>query len=380
MKSLSMGVELDDTSPTQPRARRARTATASQRQQYTTTVFPFLEHRLHRRARGGSVQVQYNPDGPVPKVLEEGAGCRRRRRRGALGGVGAGADAGSSCRTRGRADRVHAVRRAVVAGARRFGLLLRRGGRGGRRASRSRVRGGVGAGGIGGPEPEATGPRLVVMASNLYLGQADARAVLRIAREHDVDVWSVQELRPGLMRQLDRRAPRTCSRSACWTRARARRAQACCRGRAEGGRHLAQPQGHAEPEVELRVAGAPPVRLKAVHPSPPVNATAAPFWQDALAALPGSDGRGDVQILAGDFNATLDHAELRGLLGRGYTDAADAIGKGSSGPGRRCAGGLADDDRPRARRQARQGREGRGGRVPGSDHRAVIATLRLPKA
>jgi endonuclease/exonuclease/phosphatase family metal-dependent hydrolase len=57
---------------------------------------------------------------------------------------------------------------------------------------------------LGGPKPRAAGPRLVVMTSNLYLGQADARAVLRIARERDVDVLSVQELRPGLMRRLDR--------------------------------------------------------------------------------------------------------------------------------------------------------------------------------
>ena len=34
------------------------------------------------------------------------------------------------------------------------------------------------------------------MTSNVYLGSADKRAVLRIAREHDVDVLSLQELRP----------------------------------------------------------------------------------------------------------------------------------------------------------------------------------------
>ena len=75
--------------------------------------------------------------------------------------------------------------------------------------------------------------------------------------------------------------------------------------------------------------GAPPVRVKAVHPAPPVNARRrARSGASALAALPGADGRGDVQILAGDFNATLDHAELRALLDRGYIDAADAVGEG----------------------------------------------------
>ena len=33
-----------------------------------------------------------------------------------------------------------------------------------------------------------------------------------------------------------------------------------------------------------------------------------------------------MRILAGDFNATLDHAELRRLIGRGYHDAAEQAG------------------------------------------------------
>src|SRR4051794_8144911 len=56
---------------------------------------------------------------------------------------------------------------------------------------------------VGGPEPEADGPRLVVMTSNLLRGQADERAALQIAREHDVDVWSVQELAPDFARRLN---------------------------------------------------------------------------------------------------------------------------------------------------------------------------------
>ena len=32
--------------------------------------------------------------------------------------------------------------------------------------------------------------------------------------------------------------------------------------------------------------------------------------------------------MAGDFNATLDHRELRALLDRGWIDAADAVGAG----------------------------------------------------
>jgi hypothetical protein len=137
-------------------------------------------------------------------------------------------------------------------------------------------------------------------------------------------------------------------------------------------------KGHAQPEVELAVPGAPPVRIKAVDPSPPVDARATPGWRSALAALPGSDGRGDVRILAGDFNATLDHPELRDLLGRGCTDAADA-GLVWTWPQLRrhrapplTIDHVQVDERVRVERVTVV-------RVPGSDHRAVIATLRLTR-
>jgi endonuclease/exonuclease/phosphatase family metal-dependent hydrolase len=138
--------------------------------------------------------------------------------------------------------------------------------------------------------------------------------------------------------------------------------------------------GHAEPEVLLDVRGAPPVRVKAVHPAPPVDPIAAPRWRDALAALPGADGRGDVRILAGDFNATLDHAELRRLLGRGYTDAADAVGKGwlwtwPALPRRALP--ITIDHILVDKRVAVE--DVTVVRVPRTDHRAVVATLRLPR-
>jgi endonuclease/exonuclease/phosphatase family metal-dependent hydrolase len=110
---------------------------------------------------------------------------------------------------------------------------------------------------------------------------------------------------------------------------------------------------------------------------------ATPEWRRRLAALPGADERGDVQILAGDFNATLDHPEFRELLDRGYIDAADAVGEGwtptwPAHPRRRGALPLTIDHvlvdrRVRVERVTVVG-------VPRSDHRAVIAVLRLPAA
>jgi endonuclease/exonuclease/phosphatase (EEP) superfamily protein YafD len=234
---------------------------------------------------------------------------------------------------------------------------------------------------VAGPDPDAGGPRLVVMTSNVWLGHADAAAVLRIAREHRVDVLSLQELRPEQMAKLDRLGAKT---------AYPYRAVEPGEGASGTGVLSRLPllamdttpdrTGHAEPEVLLEVPGAPPVRLKAVHPAPPVNGVAAPTWRAALAALPGSDGRGDVQILAGDFNATLDHPELRKLLGRGYTDAADATGKGWiwTWPAlRRRALPITIDHVLVDERVEVENVEVV--RVPRTDHRALVATLRLPR-
>jgi endonuclease/exonuclease/phosphatase (EEP) superfamily protein YafD len=234
---------------------------------------------------------------------------------------------------------------------------------------------------VAGPDTDAQGPRLVVMTANVWLGHADPRALLRIAREHDVDVLSLQELRPEQMAKLDRvGAKATFPYRSVEPGEGASGTGVLSRLPVLATDTTPDITGHAEPEVLLDVRGAPPVRLKAVHPAPPVNSVAAPRWQDALAALPGSDGRGDVRILAGDFNATLDHVELRRLLGRGYIDAADAAGKGWiwTWPAlpRRALPITIDhilvDERVEVEDVVVV-------RVPRSDHRAVIATLRLPK-
>ena len=136
-------------------------------------------------------------------------------------------------------------------------------------------------------------------------------------------------------------------------------------------------------DVRIAVPGAPPVRITSVHPRPPVHRTATPAWRRALAALPDSDSRGDVQILAGDFNATFDHPEFRALLDRGYIDAADAVGHGlkptwPAPPRQRRALPLTIDHilvdrRVRVERVTIV-------QIERSDHRAVIAELRLPSA
>ena len=145
------------------------------------------------------------PKGVCPSSLAR-VRTGRGGRRAAVGRVGAAAHARRRVAvSAGGADRVHAVRRADVAaaGGARAGAAA-----GAWRCWRGWPRGALGVAmvprAVAGPRPEADGPRLVVMTSNLWLGSADVPALLRIAREHDVDVLSVQELRPKTVARLER--------------------------------------------------------------------------------------------------------------------------------------------------------------------------------
>ncbi|HEX2314043.1 MAG TPA: endonuclease/exonuclease/phosphatase family protein, partial [Thermomonospora sp.] len=104
-----------------------------------------------------------------------------------------------------------------------------------------------------------------------------------------------------------------------------------------------------------------------------------PEWEAGVSALPPAPSSGPPRILAGDFNATLDHAHLRRVLSRGYADAADRAGKGLV-PTWGLSGGtrspLTIDHVLVDRRCAV--REVRVYDLDGSDHRAVYADLRLP--
>jgi endonuclease/exonuclease/phosphatase family metal-dependent hydrolase len=158
--------------------------------------------------------------------------------------------------------------------------------------------------------------------------------------------------------------------------------------------------------------------VESVHPAAPYALGVLDDWRADLAAQPAAaqpgpvqdgpvqDGSiqdgpvrdGPIRVLAGDFNATLDHALLRRLLATGYRDAAATVGAGLAGTWPACArswGSL---------RSFLAGRvdalpcrpvppvvidhvlaDRRVGivavsvhRLPGSDHRAVLAVLSLP--
>ncbi len=101
-------------------------------------------------------------------------------------------------------------------------------------------------------------------------------------------------------------------------------------------------------------------------------------WSRGLGSLP-NPGSGPMRVVAGDFNATLDQSEFRDLLDRGYRDAADARGDGliptwpAAGPQLPppiTIDHVLVDDRAGVEDYSVHD-------LPGSDHRAVFASLAL---
>jgi hypothetical protein len=230
--------------------------------------------------------------------------------------------------------------------------------------------------------PPLGGTRLRVATVSLRLGLVAPGPVLDLVRRHRVDVLAVQELTPraeaalrgaGIdvllpnAHVLPARAGRVPSASgAVWSRL-----PVSDRSEVRG--------GFEQPTVRLCVGGGPGVELTSVHTVPPAaSPTAVRGWTRDLAALP-RPAPDVLRVLAGDFNATFDHAALRAVLDLGYDDAARVTGQG-----------LAWTWRPLRLRFPRlvldhvlvDPRIGVASvdvvPVSGSDHRAVIAELVLP--
>jgi endonuclease/exonuclease/phosphatase (EEP) superfamily protein YafD len=223
------------------------------------------------------------------------------------------------------------------------------------------------------------GPPLRVMTVNVLGGAGDPGDVVRLVRELRVDVLSVQELGPDVLAGLD-----AAGIAAVLPHRAVDDAYAGIFARvplADPGLHR-RDDGLRQTYATLLVPGARPVVFEAVHTCSPYSLAQLTCWRADLAALPRATPDGPVRILAGDFNATLDHGPLRSLLASGYVDAADRAGKGLVG-----TWGPYDGDRippvtiDHVLVDRRVGvRAVSVHAVAGSDHRAVVAELSLPAA
>ncbi|MBA2523646.1 MAG: endonuclease/exonuclease/phosphatase family protein [Solirubrobacterales bacterium] len=219
------------------------------------------------------------------------------------------------------------------------------------------------------------GPTLQVLAANMRLGQASAQPLVDLVNDLDVDVLSVEELSPELAQELKQLG---------LERVLAHHRLQPALGSGGSGIYSRLPISSSELErlpggfplisVDVQPPGGVPVQIFSVHTNPPT--TAGEWGQDLAAVPPASPTR----ILLGDFNATLDHADFRGVLDSGYDDAAETLG-GALAPtwpvGRRILPALFEIDHVLAGSDVGI-RAFSTHDLPDSDHHAVFAELQLP--
>ena len=242
------------------------------------------------------------------------------------------------------------------------------------------------------PSPAPGGPVMTVMTVNVQFGLADAAQVVRLVDEADVALLAVQELTPefdAAVREagLDDLLPHDvveprggAGGSGLYSRFPVRRVADDITG------------AHRSPTGLVAVPAAVPVQVSVVHPVPPVGDEGMTQWRATFRSFPRPGGeplavdgprrareRPDdprTHLLLGDFNATVDQPTMRGLLDDGYVDAAGAVGRGWVTTWRfPFTPPLAIDhvlvDGSTGVRSVDVHR------ITGSDHRALVATVRL---
>ncbi|MFJ8916896.1 endonuclease/exonuclease/phosphatase family protein [Amycolatopsis sp. NPDC102389] len=219
------------------------------------------------------------------------------------------------------------------------------------------------------------GKHVRVLASNMLGGQADPAVIVGYVKEHQVDVLSLTELTPEAITALDRAGlfqvlPYHVLHPAEWAF-----------GSGLVSRYPLTPltlsgdSDRKQPSASADLGDGVRVEVVAVHPSAPMWNRHE--WVAEAKDLPYADAEHDIRILAGDFNASLDHALFRELLTRGYVDAADQLGKALQGTWTNgMVPPVAIDHVLADKRTAIADFKVLG--TPGSDHDAVYAEIVLP--
>lgn len=232
--------------------------------------------------------------------------------------------------------------------------------------------------------PETTGlsettGQLRVLTLNLKGGRADPDAVLHRLRQHKVDILAVQEMTAEWLDAIQQAGvtevlpfsqadPRAGSAgSGLWARWPLT--------------PLAPLPGmkNAAPRAQVEPAAGQPVTVTVVHPAAPVNQQE-PRWLRDLETirLTLAEAAGP-QLVAGDFNASRDHRVFRDILRAGFVDCADAARQrhwpGLTWPDDRRYPPLMRLDHVLGSRAGCVVHQARTMRVPGTDHRGVLAVL-----
>jgi endonuclease/exonuclease/phosphatase family metal-dependent hydrolase len=227
-------------------------------------------------------------------------------------------------------------------------------------------------------QPAASGPTLRVLTVNLLCGRADAEVVVALVRRTGADVLFLQELTGDAVNRLKKAGLSDLMPQEVTELRGGPRGSGIYSRFPLSERPPLAPVHAAQPTAVLELPGGNAVEVGCVHPHPPKPpwSRGVARWRRELAVLPPP---GEVpRVLAGDFNATLDHALFRSVLRLGYADAALQAGNALAptwGPAGRLA--LITIDHVLVDRRCAVLASSVHA-VPGSDHRAVFAEVRLP--
>ncbi|ORB55105.1 endonuclease [Mycolicibacterium rhodesiae] len=227
-----------------------------------------------------------------------------------------------------------------------------------------------------------------VLSSNLRYGQADPAFIVNLTKD-DADVVTVSELTPEAIQRLkqsgiDAAFPYShlipapgAGGAGVWSRYPLD-ILASTRDEEEG---------VSIPAARLLIPGLrfDPV-LASVHVYSPVagRSNTIDGWRSGMASAKteldsfARIARGGAVIIGGDYNSTPDMRQFRDLLTNGYRDAVEQSGSGFAPtfPSNRKIPPLITIDHVLTRNAAAE--SVRTIAVPGSDHRALLATIRVP--
>jgi endonuclease/exonuclease/phosphatase (EEP) superfamily protein YafD len=173
---------------------------------------------------------------------------------------------------------------------------------------------------VGAPTAAAGGgDGLRVMTVNLRFGRADTAVVVEQAQKWGVDVLVLEEVTPYALSQL-----RSAGLDAAYPHSVGRAQDGPAGTMVVSTHRLTRAHrvgtGFASYVMTVHAPGGP-LRLLAVHPRAPIGA-ARGWHADQLVVRAAARAIRGPAVLAGDFNATMDHTSMRELVGRGYQDAA----------------------------------------------------------
>ncbi|KRB77129.1 hypothetical protein ASE01_10290 [Nocardioides sp. Root190] len=170
----------------------------------------------------------------------------------------------------------------------------------------------------GTPKAAPDAPRLTVMTANLRFGQAEPAEVLDAVRDREVDLLVLQEVTPTALAALD------AAGLAETLPHRAGEAQGGALGTVAFSRVPVSDVDRIDTVMGSWAFTTAGLRVLAVHPAYPLSEN----WGRELGIVRDAVEAEQPDVVAGDFNASRDHAPMRAILDAGLEDGADLVNAG----------------------------------------------------